>query len=489
MTADPNKPFEDAPDAADPTTETETPEEAVIVDLHADDGGEERLAALIDSEAPTEDIAREMASQQGPDAADVLESLIPADSASVLHSMEAEAAAEALSYMEPALAATVLEDLPVAESGALLGLMESDDAADILQSLHKDLATRVLRAMPRMKAARLGQLALYDPETAGGVMNIDYLWLDAEGTVSDAIEVIRSHPQKMETGDLLCLDRNMHLAGEVDVRSLLVNPPATPLTEIMSRELEVVRPEIDREEVAMAFDRYDYVTLPVVDENQRVLGIVTIDDVVDIIREEHSEDTFKQVGAGLRESVNDRLPRKLRGRAPWLLINLGTSLVAAAVVARFQGVIESITLLAVLMPVIANQAGNAGQQSLAVTLRGLVLGEVRRGRTVPLLVREVLLGFVSGLVVGAVVAGAVTLLALLGVANWDWRVGVIAGLAMAGALTVGCLAGTGIPLLLEKIGLDPATGSTIFLTMLTDSISFFIFLGLAFVLQAWLLSP
>ncbi|MEC9372572.1 MAG: CBS domain-containing protein, partial [Planctomycetota bacterium] len=317
----------------------------VIKDLRdSEDESEDRIAALIEASAGPEAIAREMQSQEPADAADILETLAPDASLQVLNQMDLDSAAEALSHMELPLAVSVLEDLEAKDAGALLARMEPDDAADILQELNKEDANELLRAMPRRKAAKLGQLALFDPQTAGGIMNTDYLWVDAEGTVADAIETVRRYPEKFDQPEILCLDSSKRLLGVVGMRELLVSPATTRLSEIMDREVDAVGPEVDSEEVAMAFDRYDYLSLPVVDQNSRVLGVVTIDDVVDIIRQEHTEDVYKQVGAGARESVYDRLPRKIRGRAPWLFINLGTSLVAAMVVALFQGVIESITL-------------------------------------------------------------------------------------------------------------------------------------------------
>jgi magnesium transporter len=466
----------------------EAPAQTVIRELSEAESQEERLSLLLQSDADAGTLAREIEGQEPPDAADALESLQPASSVEVLHEMDRAAAAEALSYMEAPLAETVLADLPDEEAGELLALMDPDDAADLLQLMEKGRADAVLATMPRRRAASLGKLALYDPETAGGIMNTDYLWLDAEGSVGDAIEVIRQRPHKLEDAEIYCLDRGKRLAGLVELRALLVNPPDTKIEEVMERQVEAIRPEIDREEVAMAFDRYDYLSLPVIDGASRMLGVVTIDDVVDIIREEHTEDAYKQVGAGAGERISDSLGKKLRGRFPWLLINLLMATAAALVVLQFEGLIDEIAILAVIMPVIANQAGNAGHQSLAVTLRALVLGEIRASRVGPLVVRETLLGVVSGLLIGALVGGGLALLGLTGLhPEADWRLGLIAAAAMSGALAMGCLSGTGIPLILEKAGFDPATGSAIFVTVLTDVVAFATFLGLAAAGQAWLL--
>jgi len=450
---------------------------------------DEHVLALIESDATPEELAKGVGEQEAPDAADTLESLEPEESAEVLHEMDVQAAAAALSYMELPLAATVLQDLPVQEAAELISYMEPDDAADVLQELPESRAEELLRELPRRKAADLAKLALYDPETAGGLMNTRFLKLSADATVAQAIEKVRAKAELLDQPDIYVVDERKRLAGVVPLRALLVNGPDDRIGDIMDPDVEPLDPAMDREAVAMMFDRYDHLTLPVIDANRRLLGVVTIDDVVDIIRAEHTEDVFKQVGAGAGESVYAPLWTKLRGRFPWLMINLGMASVAALVVLRFESLIAEIAILAVVMPIIANQAGNAGHQALAVTLRGLVLGEVRRGRALPLLIRESLLGLGSGFLLGSVVWLALTLLGGLGLHDEaNWRIGLIAAISMAGALAIGCLTGSGVPLLLERMGFDPAAGSSIFVTMITDTVSFAAFLGLAFALQQWILT-
>lgn len=447
----------------------------------------ERVVALVEADAPPQEIAREVEQEEPADAADLLEALPPEDSAEVLTEMEEEAAAEAMAYMDPALASTILIDLPQLESATLLLKMASDDAVDILQAMPKEHAARVLAQMPARDAALLSKLALFDPDTAGGLMTTDVLMLPAEGTVAEAVDLIRAHPDELEHTQVFVVDRRRRLVGEVDIRSLLINQPGRLLAEFLDPDVDILTPEMPSKEVAEAFQRYDHLALPVVDADRRLLGIVTVDDVIDIIRELQTQEAYKQVGVGAHETVHDPLPKKLRGRFPWLLINLLTSQVAAVVVYVFHDMLDRVTVLAVLMGMIANQAGNAGQQSLAVTLRGLVLGDVHRGKEGTLLGREVALGAVSGLIIGVILALLIGTLAALGVRGFGWHIGFIAGVAMAGSITMGCLVGAGMPLLLHRKGLDPATGSSIFLTMTTDTVSFLTFLGLSFLLRAWLI--
>ncbi len=456
------------------------------------EGSDQRFAALIESEAPAQELARALETSDPADAADMLERLETASSVSVIHEMDDEAAAEALAHMELPLAATVLPDLEPTEAGRLLGHMDPDDAVDLIQTLPRDKVDQILRSMPRKRAAVLGKLALYDPETAGGLMTTDFLKFRSSSTASDAMQYLRARRGFLEDSDIYsiyCLDDDGRLEGVLDLRRLLVADPPTPIADLMDRDVELLRPGLDREEVARAFDRYDFFALPVVDEDRRVLGVVTIDDVIDIIREENTEDALKQVGANPEERVYTTLGDKLRGRLPWLVINLGTASLAAAVVLFFSDIVQEFKFLAVLMPVIANQAGNAGNQSLAVTLRGLVLGQVRTDHIWPLLGRETLFGLLTGIITGALLGLITVAVGAAGFGNADWRIGLIAAIAMSGALSAGCFMGAAIPILMQRLKFDPATASTIFLLMLTDMFAFAAFLGLSFLLRSWLLAP
>lgn len=482
-----------------PSEETDTDETSdactVIYDAGADDESVERIDELIDSENATPDVLAPLLEQQEPaDAAEALSKMDSEESVEVLRRMEEEAAADALAHMDLALAKTVIMDLDPREAAELLECMDPDDAVDLLQALPREQASDVLRHMPRRLAAHLGKLAQYPPESAGGLMNTDVLFLPPGLTVERAIDFLRRDPIFRDPDnlieDLYCLDDQQRLVGWLSLRSILLAEPDTPIETLMEREVDALRPDLDREEVAREFAKYDHLSLPVIDSDNRLLGVVTVDDVLDIVQAEATEDAQKQVGVGVGESAASTVPRKLRGRSPWLIVNLFTSTVSAIVVLNFDALISQLALLAVIMPVIANQAGNAGQQSLAVTLRGIVLGEVRDGRSLPLLLRETAVGTISGLINGLLVFTGAALIGALGlIEGVNYKLGAVAWIAMVGALTVGCFAGSSIPLVMRRLGFDPATASTIFLTMLTDSLSFLTFLGLAFALQGWLLEP
>ncbi len=466
--------------------ETVVREHPTGVDTHA----EQRLTSLYDANAPTADLAREAEAAEAPEAADFLETLETDDSVQLVHSMEDEAAADALAHMQVPLAATIIEDLAPDEAAAYLALMDPDDAVDLLQEVQKRTADAILKELPPRRAAALGALALYDPETAGGLMTTRVIRIPDDTTVTEATARIRRSVERDEDEFfyVYCVDDEGRLTGVVNLRSLLLAEPETPIQDVMSRDLIVLRATMDQEDVAREFERYDHLALPVLDEQDRLLGVVTIDDVIDIIRQEQTEDALKQVGAGPSEAVYDSVAKKFQSRSPWLVINLGAALLAALVVLQFEEAIAALPLLAVLMPVIANQSGNGGQQSLAVTLRGLILGEVRRQRVGKLLLRETIFGFLIGVLVGGILAAGIAILGAAGLIDSDWRLGLIAGVSMALCVAIGCFLGAGIPLLMERLRFDPATASTVFLIMLTDMISFAAFLGFAALLSAWLLT-
>ncbi len=456
-------------------------------------GIDEQVQQMIAQEALPEELAARVEEQEPADAADTIERLDREEQAALVHHMQDEAAADALAHMELPLAATVLLDLDPPEAAALLGLMDPDDAADLLQEVPKDRRKAILATVPPRQAAVLGKLALYDPETAGGIMTTTVGVVRAGVTIGRAIGVLKRNPIEEEQNEVYCVDDQKRLVGTIGLRDLLVLDDEARVEDHMERDVHAVVPDVDREEVARMFERYDLLTLPVVDPEQRVLGIITVDDVVDIIAAEATEDAYKQVGAGEAEAVYSTTLDKLKGRTPWLLVNLLVAQLGSAVLLAYEGLINAIPVVAIVYPIIANQSGNSGHQSMAITLRGLVLGEVRRERVWPLVRREIAFGAVTGLLIGVILGlGAALIAPLIPTLadyqiNW-WWLGAVSGLAMAGALTVSCLVGTGVPMMMDRLGFDPATASSIFVTMLTDAISYATFLTLVLVMRG-LLAP
>jgi magnesium transporter len=363
--------------------------------------------------------------------------------------------------------------------------MPADDAADLLQFAPDAVTSTLLAEMPVRARAILEKLIEFDPETAGGLMNPAVLEVGESLTVREAVSVIRDADPDAETQNVYVIDESNRLAGILDFRRLVISQADQRIGDICDRHVQAIPPDLDREEVSLEFEKYNYSALPVVDRDQTLLGVITVDDVLESIRAEGTEDAQKMVGAGGEEMVYSSVPDKLRSRIPWLLVNLVTSSVAAIVVLNFENLIAEIAVLAVLMPVIANQSGNAGQQSLAVTLRGIVLDQVRSRVATALLIRESMVGAINGLLAGTLVA---IVLGLVSMVNGTdvWRIGVVIAIAMTFSLTIGTFTGTALPMLMRRFGADPATASTIFLTMVTDSISFLMFLGTASLLSGWI---
>ncbi len=451
---------------------------------------DERVAELIEHTIDVPVLASAVSEQEAADAADTLETLAEEQAAEVLEQMDDRSAADALAEMQPPLAVGVMQDLLEEDLGyaaRLLAVMAPDDAADLLQSIEESYREEALAAMDLEAAAALRQLVGYDRESAGGLMTTDYLALGRRMTVNEATEVIRARTIPQSIHHLLVIAEDGRLVGIVGLRDLLLSRPNQMVAELMKTTVKAVRPDLDREQVAREFDRYDYAMLPVVDLDERLIGIVTVDDVIDIIRAEQTEDVQKTVGAGAVEAVYSGVAEKFKGRFPWLGASLLLTCVAALALLIFRDLIGKLPILAYLSMVIAPVVGNAGHQALAVTLRGIVLGEVRKGRVGPLIGREVIVGLLIGLALGATMAAALGLLSYVPqIQGASWQLGLVAGTCMTVAMAAGTLAGSTIPLIMRRLGIDPAHASAIMLILITDAVSITALLSLVFVLHTWL---
>jgi len=453
----------------------------------------QRLEAIAREHPEPQALAEAIAEERAPDVADVLEDR-PDSAVEVVAELGVDDAAEVLSHMELSLAAGVLEELIdadlIREATDLLEGMEPDDAADLLNELQPSDRNHIFVAMDAALARRLRTLCAYDEDTAGGIMNPDALALEAGISVRHSVDKIRTWETSEHVTHLPLVDGEQRLLGMLPLRRLLLAPPDSLVDGLIDETYESLPVELDQESVAAAFDRHDYVLMPVVDDLDRLLGIITVDDVIDIIREEATEDAQKQVGAGGYEAVWSTAIEKYRGRTPWLMVSVLSLIPALGVVALFEDTIEQVAVLAVLMPLAAAITGNAGHQALAVTLRGITLNEMRRVRIGRLLRRELVVGLSSGLSLGVLV---VVLLAALGwvapgvlMGQDNWKLGSILGLSMTVSLGVGTIAGVSIPLVMRRLGFDPAQSSAIFLIMITDAIGLLSFLGFAALGLKWL---
>ncbi len=441
---------------------------------------DEHVAQLMSHTIDVSALASAVTKQKAADAADTLEDLDDDEAAEVIGLMDDQSAADALAEMEDPLAVTIIEDLIDDDrkqyAAILLTTMAPDDAVSIMRLLDKAVTEQLIVCMQVNHARKLRQLCDYQEESAAGIMTTDFVSLNDEMTIAEVVDVLREREIPEHVRDLPVTNSSDELVGIVGLRALLIGMGDETVENTMVHKFAAVHSETDREQVAREFDRYDYLMLPVTDSSNRLLGIITVDDVIDIIEEEQTEDVQKTVGAGAGEAVYSGLAEKLRGRMPWLIVSALMMLPATYVVLSFESLIKEVALLAVFMPLIAALAGNAGHQALAVTLRGIVLDEVRRDRIFPLVRRELFVGLIAGVTIGGIVAIA---LWMFGDSELASRLGVIFALAMVTSMGVGTLTGAAIPLLMRRFGADPAQASAIFLVMVTDAVAFSTLLGFA----------
>jgi magnesium transporter len=424
-----------------------------------------------------DEFAREAAELEAADLADVLASLDEEERLVAVRALPPEISGEALVEMpDEAHPGETLAALDPGHAAEIVRELEDDDAADILGELEPAEQERILRGMEGRDEVE--RLLRYDEETAGGLMTAAMLTVRDTDTIGDALETIRRQVEEHELEDVyqaFVVDGEGRLRGAMPFRVLVVNPASRPVREVMEEPVATASPELDQEAVARLMAKYNLPSMAVVDAAGRLLGRVTFDDVIDVVEAETTEDLLRFGGVSPDEDLGGGWREAARSRRPWLVLNLVTAFAAASVVFLFEERIAQLALLAVFMPVVAGMGGNAGTQALAVTIRRLALGQILPGGLRRVLSKEMGVGLVNGLV-AALLAGGVA--GLAGGAPF----GLVVGTAMAGNLFVAGFAGAFVPILLSRMGVDPAVASSIFVTTFTDLCGFSLLLGLAGVL-------
>jgi magnesium transporter len=391
----------------------------------------------------------------------------------VLVERNSRLAMETLSELGPEAGAALLAGRSGEEIAKLVQEIPSDDAAALIDHLPEELSIAVLELMGRKESGEVENLLEYAEQTAGRIMNPNVFALAEDMTVGESITALQSSRDVEMVFYLYVVDGRRHLVGVTSLRRLLLVSPETPLKRIMTPEPITARVEMDQEEVARLVASYNLLAIPVVDESNKLVGLITVDDVIDVIKDEATEDLYRLAGVASDERVFTPAGESLRKRMPWLIVNLATAFLAAAVVGIFQNTISGWVALAVFMPIVAGMGGNAGTQTLTVIVRGIALGELTWSNSRKALMKELLVGIGNGLVTG-------TIAALVSWAmNGDPRLGIILALAMVINLFVAGLAGTLVPLGLKALKIDPALASAVFITTFTDVCGFASFLGLA----------
>jgi magnesium transporter len=379
----------------------------------------------------------------------------------------------ALTEVDDAVRDEILDELAPQAVAKGVSELESDDAVAILEDLPKDEQAEILEQLPQPDRATLARSLDYPEESAGRRMQTEFIAVPPSWNVGQAIDYMRETQELPERFfELYVTDEGRHFVGAVPLDRLLRSKRPVPISELMEHERHRIRADEDQEEVARMFQRYDLVAAPVVDADDRLVGIITFDDVADVIEQEAEED-IKALGGVRDEELSDSVWKIARGRFNWLLINLATAFLASSVLGLFEGQLEKMVALAVLAPIVASQGGNATTQTMTVAVRALATRDLTDTNAWRVITRELLVGLLNG-VAFAVITGA---------AAYAWfrvpGLGLVIGLAMICNLIAAALGGILIPLVLHRLKFDPAVASSPFVTTVTDVVGFFSFLGIA----------
>ena len=430
------------------------------------------IAAAGDHDGPA--LRRQLANLDPADIADVIEH-VPLETARTIAKMVGR-------YLPPEFLAElswerrveILPQLPNDYVGRALGQLDTDDAAAVAADINEKQLGRVLAAADDDTRLAVEEALSFEEETAGRLMQREYVAAPEGDSVGDVIDRMREDSAELpdEFFEIYVVDALMHPIGAVRVSSLLRARRETPLVDIMRSPLILIRQEMDQEEVAQTFQKYHMASAPVVDGAGRIKGMVTVDDIVDIITEESEEDLLKLSGVS-EAAQTDSVFKSVRARAPWLLVNLGTALLASSVIRMFEGSITQLATLAVLMPIVASMGGNAGTQALAVAVRAIASRDLNESNAPRYVMREAMTAMSNGVLLAVLLAGVV----------WLWFHTPLLSLAIGLAILINfaCagLAGILVPLTLRRFGADPAVSSSVFVTFVTDIVGFLAFLGLA----------
>ena len=442
----------------------------------------------MDEERATDDLRAQLrelaATGEWAKAIAILAAIHPADLAEValvlddeerrllLRNLPTDLTAQILAFLDEAGLAAFADALETSALHAVLNEVPDEIAADAIQQLEPDHQREALTALDREE--HVAAILEYPDESAGGIMRSGFVSLNESLPVERAIETLRRlRPPSDRAYYLYTVDDEGRLCGVLNIRDLIVAAPAAPLAEIAERDVHAVSADLDREEVARTLQRYNLLAIPVVDEEGRLVGATTADDVIDVLAEEATEDMYRMVGLDEGERIFSPVRASVRRRLPWMFVNLIWAFAAAAIVSLFDSTLARVALLAALMPVVAGQGGNAGAQTATIAVRSIAIGDLAVRDVFRAAGKEIVVGLANGAVLG-VIAGAA-------VYAWD-RNAVLAAIlagALAGSIALATLLGVVIPLGLKWRGVDPALAATIFVTGAADILSFTLFLGLA----------
>ncbi|MEC9368370.1 MAG: magnesium transporter [Pseudomonadota bacterium] len=407
------------------------------------------------------------------DLADLIEFLKPDQRASFIAMLGKEFPAAVLSELNEQVRDEVLEEMPNEQVAKVVQDLDSDDAVYLLESMEADDQKEVLDTLPDEEREALQRSLDFPEDSAGRLMQTEFIAVPPFWSVGQTIDYMREDanlPDKFS--EIFVTDPTFHVVGNVPLDRLLRSKRPVLIEDIVNTEIHPIAVTEDQEEIARNFELYDLISAPVIDENRRMVGVITVDDVVEVIQEEAQEDIHRLGGVG-DEAISDTVWTTTRGRFTWLLINLGTAVLASWVISLFDATIEQMVALAVLMPIVASMGGNAGTQTMTVAVRALATRDLGRINAMRVITREMIVGLLNGLLFAVIMAAVA----------YFWfgsdLLGLVIGAAMVVNLLVAGLFGILIPIALDEAGIDPAIASGVFVTTVTDVVGFFAFLGLA----------
>ncbi|GIW19552.1 magnesium transporter [Tepidiforma sp.] len=409
------------------------------------------------------------------DLAELVLELPEEERVALLDHLPTDVVAELFEYVEDDDLRELIKSVGVKDLPAVLEEAEDDVAADVIQQLEPEEQAETLAQMDR--GEEVAELLQYGDESAGGIMSRGFVALNENISVQQAIDYLRVlRPPSERAYYLYVVDNDRVLQGVVSIRDLLVSSPKTLLKEITQRDVHAVTTDADQEEAARILQKYNLLAVPVVDAEGRLEGVMTADDLIDVLQEEATEDMYRMVGLDEAETVLSPVWRSVRRRVPWLLVNLATAFLAALVVRPFEDTISRAAALAVFMPVIAGHAGNTGTQAVTLVVRGMALGDVKVSDWLLVLRKELAFGLIHGVLAGSLTAGMALLLSMN-----PW-LGAVVFTALMANVMIGGIMGAIIPLTIKRLGGDPAVASSIWLTTFTDVMGFLMLLGLGTIL-------
>lgn len=433
-----------------------------------------KVEAAVDEGESPEEIRALVLPLHAADLADLLEALKPDERLAVIHALGEELDSDLFAYIDDSVRESIVDELPNSVLADIVRDLESDDVVDFLEDLDEADQREILDSVPAAERALYEQSLSFPEYSAGRLMRRETVTVPEFWTVGQTIDFMRNEDVELPEDfyNIIVVSPSHKPVGLIHLSKLLQTRRVVPVSAIMDADAKVMPADMDQEDVAFLFRQYGLVEAPVTDEGGRLVGVLTIDDIVDVMDEEHEEDMLKLGGVSEDDFYSDFV-RTTRLRFSWLLVNLATAIVASLVIALFEDSLERIVALAVLMPIVASMGGNAGTQTLTVAVRALATNELTARNAMRILTKEVLVGGANGFLFAVI----------MGLIAWLWfsdpMLGGVIAAAMILNLIVAGLSGVLIPLAIEKIGQDPAIASTVFLTTITDVVGFFVFLGLA----------